>query len=181
MSICTSLIGRHSVVSIDASIGELLKQDGAKAYLGTMGDSGFEWGVGRAGSYEGHLHRCLVDVLYAPGGMRIGVAGAHIVECKLFIASAELFFDPFDISDFWFMKFLGCPRTAHDTVPDKSLNRAPDRGSGARWIAIDRGVVGYAFYDWRTNFRSEVAHELIEGSRGGLRVSSAGWSMRIRE
>lgn len=163
----------------DVSISNLLLSADSKAYVGTMLDAGFEWGVGRSGVYDSHSHQSLCDVLYAPSGMRIGIPDAGILKCRFFLACPGVFFDPLEISNFWFMKFLGRPRDIRDSVPDKSLDYLHDDGPGVRWLAADHGSWGCAFYDWRSNNRSDVRFSILDES-SELLVTLRGISFRVR-
>jgi hypothetical protein len=107
-----------SISSHIAAIDPVRRKD----YLWTMNSHGLEMGVGRSGQYAAHAHRNMVDVMFAPEGIRCGDPGsAGYVSGTLLIALPGTWFGPVVTGDFFFIKFYCDQRRTG--VPDKIVDR----------------------------------------------------------
>lgn len=152
------------------SIRRLLTDIENKSYLGSMNSIGFEWGVGRGGSYAGHYHRVLSDVLFAPSGMNVRFNDGEIVSCKLLVVSPGVFYEPLVLTDFWFMKFLSKPRLHGETLPDKVLVPPPGRSIEHHWMAISNGSLAQPFVLWESKAVGSILFELHTGRTSSMSV-----------
>ena len=95
-----------------------------KRYDILYANAGFEFGFGRAGSYEGHSHRCFVDLLFSPGGIR-WKEGGETATGMLVIVPARSYLPDVETDNFAFLKF--CPDSREVSLPDKVSDRLCER------------------------------------------------------
>lgn len=105
------------------SIAAALDAGGAKSYLRSLKDHGFEMGVGHQGTYDAHAHAGFTDLAFAPGGIRLHHT-AEPLSGRLHLSSPGSWFGPIEfLSDFWFAKFFESARSVCP-VPDKITDLA---------------------------------------------------------
>jgi hypothetical protein len=163
----------NELVSIAAKLGDARN----KAYYSSISESGMEWGVGGAGNYEGHAHLGVVDVLFAPLGMRIEDPESGMSRgCRLFVAGPNSFFIPRVLNDFWFMKFyMNQSLSIRHPVPDKITEPGllpADRLPTFVWL--DEGAMSLPLFHVPTGEMVVVTYSVAGGPPAFLSVRAGG-------
>jgi hypothetical protein len=123
--------------SISTKLGELPPAT-AKRYDLLYKESGFEFGFGRGGAYDGHSHLHFVDVLFSPAGVVWAGLNAPV---KLVIAPSRTYLPDVRTGDFAFLKF--CPDDREVVLPDKVPQQLHER---ELVVFGDDGDVSFPWY-----------------------------------
>jgi len=154
------------------SIAEALAGSPDKLYRGLTDSDGFEWGFGRAGRYLAHAHQVFFDVLFAPGGMDLRVGETQVEECRFFVAAPGCRYDTVNISDFWFMKFVGDAAVPRPELPEKVVDGDTTPAPGVRFFALSSGIAELSFSPWHGPHDGQVSF--------AVRQEADAWTMRAR-
>lgn len=156
------------------SIDDLLRglpAEASKHYATSLNSHGFESGVGRSGEYEGHAHRFMWDLIFAPSGLALKTADNSWRQGTLLVVAPETFFGPVGLGPFWFLKFAGRPGPV--TMPDKLLEPL---ARGGIWLFGDSGLGEMPWYPLGHPQPSRVTFSL---SCGNLEVTLGGRILQV--
>jgi hypothetical protein len=139
-------------LSISAEVA-MLEDSQQKNYAWTMETHGLEMGFAKGGLYSAHAHRNLVDVVFAPGGMEVGLLGSgENLSGTLLVALPGTWFGPVRAADFFFIKFYRDQKRVG--VPDKVIEGSSQAGdidisSGGLIVAQSSAVFLVPFFNPR--------------------------------